>query len=108
MDPYLEGVDLPIAVKWRVTDRNPIHNVDKLQEPLRQYPFWSFEEAHKFLSWAMRNRAELFPLYHLAYETGLRMGEILALNRECMGLYGLKKKLRGMRLELIRVTPPAP
>ena len=71
-----------LAVKWKYASHNPIQSVDKYKEDLHKVEYWSEEEAHKFLSWAFKTKNPRFSFYQTAYETGMRVSELIALQRD--------------------------
>ena len=66
------------CIKWRFVETNPVVAVKKLKESEIGYDYWGVEECERFLS-----HTELHCTYHLLYKvtlnTGLRLGEIIAL-----------------------------
>jgi integrase len=75
-----------MAVQWRYVGINPLTAVAWLQIPIPDYNYWSEDEACRFLTWAISIKAPLYSLYHLAYDTGMRISEILGLQRDCVDL----------------------
>lgn len=51
----------------------------------KKFDYWGFEESNHFLTWAMNN-SFMFPVYQMAYELGLRMGEIVSLQKDAVNL----------------------
>jgi len=74
-----------LAVKLKYLIVNPIYFVEPFEEPLKTTEYWSIEEAREFLNWTRKNSPR-FVLYHFAYETGLRRGEIQAIKRDSIDL----------------------
>ena len=54
-----------------------------------------------FLTRGMNNKIPLFGLYHTAYETGMRISELLGLQRDCVDL---EKNLITIRRTLVNAT----
>lgn len=75
-----------MAVKFRYAQINPLHQVDWFEEDLSDFDYWTFDEADLFLNWAFRTKNPRFVLYQTAYETGMRISEIQALQRDCVDL----------------------
>lgn len=65
------------AVKWRVLEFNPALAVDLPKQPRFRAQPWSPEEARQFLDCIQEHR--LRSLYTMALLTGMRQGELLAL-----------------------------
>jgi integrase len=70
------------AIKWHFTDRNPVLSVKKcqLKTTADDYNYLNAEEAKRFLEVAETLRPRWVPLYGVALNTGLRQGELAALN----------------------------
>lgn len=75
-----------LAVKWRYVPLNPLLGIEWRPDDTQKTDFWSKEEVTTFLNWAYTNNNPRFSFYQLAYETGMRVGEILALKRDCINL----------------------
>lgn len=65
------------ALRWCITSTNPIDGVDRMHTPQREMTLWSVEQTNAFLTAAREDR--LYPMFHLALATGMRVGEILGL-----------------------------
>ncbi len=65
------------AVRWELVTRNPVEAVDPLPTKARPLKLWGPEEAARFLDHASSHR--LYALFYLGMVTGLRRGELLAL-----------------------------
>jgi integrase len=65
------------AVKWLLLTRNPVEATERFKTTKREMPLWTPEEAAKFLDAARSHR--LYALFYLAISSGLRVGELLAL-----------------------------
>ncbi len=75
------------AMKLDFSSINPLRSISRREEPLRPVAYWTANEAQTFLKWASENSPERFLLYWLAYETGLRISELLALKRDSVDLH---------------------
>lgn len=75
-----------MAVDLRYAYNNPLRSIGWLREPLTKLDFWSREEIQKFLEYSIRNGVRLAVLYQMSFETGMRIGEILGLKRDCIDL----------------------
>lgn len=65
------------ALRWGITSTNPIEGVDRMHVAQREMTLWSIDQTNTFLTAAREDR--LYPLFHLALATGMRIGEILGL-----------------------------
>lgn len=65
------------AVRWEMLPRNPADGVKVPTATARSYKTWTAEECGEFLAAATDD--ERAPLWHLALETGMRLGELLGL-----------------------------
>lgn len=65
------------ARKWRLVAENPAADVAAIRPRERERGYWTRDEAERFLAAAAGERYE--PLFRAALETGLRLGELLAL-----------------------------
>lgn len=72
------------AVKGGYLKQNPLTLVGYMQEGLHGLEFWTEAEVQKFLNWALETKNPRFPMYLLAYETGMRLSEIQGLSRDCL------------------------
>jgi len=72
------------ALKNGLVACNPLRVIGYLKEELRERDYWSFVEAREFLTWALETKNDLFELYLLAYETGLRISELIGLQWDCV------------------------
>jgi integrase len=64
------------AVGWGMTDKNPVMGVGRLEEPKPRQQFFSHEQARRLLDAC---QPHLRPLVEVALHTGMRLGELLAL-----------------------------
>ena len=65
------------AVAWGLTDVNPVDRVPRVRPTERERGYWTRDEVARFLHTA---RGEsYYPLFLTAITTGLRLGELLAL-----------------------------
>jgi integrase len=65
------------ARRWRLVTENPAAEVAAIRPRERERGYWTQGEAERFLAAAAGERYE--PLFRAALETGLRLGELLAL-----------------------------
>lgn len=63
---------------------NPMRSVPWNTEEISDFDYWKMEEATKFLSFAFLSALPLKELYQTAYETGMRLSELIALKRDCV------------------------
>lgn len=73
---FKKGVDLELLL------RNPAQAVKRPKGSIHRTDFWTEEEATQFLIRA--KSARRYPLYFIALNTGMRLGEILALKWDCV------------------------
>lgn len=70
-----------VAVEESVIEENPCKNVKNLSIKQKQMKFWTPEQFKEFLSLIDEEKEFLFKVYYTtAYFTGMRCGELLALN----------------------------
>jgi len=72
------------AVKWRYLLVNPFLLVDSLRVGEQDFDFWTIEERESFLSHCYRLDAGFAEIVEFATHTGLRVGEIHGLRRDCL------------------------
>jgi integrase len=65
------------AVKWLLLPRNPVEATERFKHVKQEMKLWTPQEAAKFLDAARSHR--LYALFYLAISSGLRVGELLAL-----------------------------
>lgn len=65
---------------------DPLSGVDYYREGISPRKIWTYDEAKRFFKWLKTERSEWFEFYLLAYETGLRFSEIIALKWDCVDL----------------------
>ncbi|WP_265460199.1 tyrosine-type recombinase/integrase [Enterococcus sp. HY326] len=73
---------LDIAVRKKVLRQNPCTFLKRLPVEKEKMNFWTFDEFSKFDALFNGEEQLLRLFFHLAYFTGMRMGEILALSWE--------------------------
>jgi integrase len=84
------------ALEWGVVDKNPVKGVPRLKVDRDKWDFLDFEEAEKFMAavppvWQ--------PLFLCAIRTGMRQGELLALQHEDIDM---KRRVMYVRWSLSR------
>lgn len=65
------------AVKFNYLLKNPIKGHPELKEQPKDINYWSKEEVYQFLT--ANSQSEAYPLYLVALNTGMRLGELLGL-----------------------------
>lgn len=65
-----------LAIKWGDAKKNPVNDVDFLEEPPGRTRFLSEDECQRLIN---RSASHLKPILITALNTGLRLGEILSL-----------------------------
>ncbi|MFP7446601.1 tyrosine-type recombinase/integrase [Bacillus infantis] len=78
------------AVELELLRDNPVSNVRKPKVNKQKQKSWSVEQALTFLD-AARVRSDYYLAYHLAFYTGMRIGEVLGLHWEDIDME--KKKI---------------
>jgi integrase len=76
------------AVHWRFLAHSPISAVRPLKEDERDFCFWTVEEAEAFLAHARAFQPAVFYPAAIALYSGLRLGEIQALQWDCIDFGG--------------------
>lgn len=74
------------GVQMELIYKNPVENVDKPKMPKTKQKSWTAEQALRFLS-AAKLRANYYLAYSLAFNTGMRIGEVLGLHWEDVDIY---------------------
>ena len=74
------------AVKKGIIGSNPADQVDLPRWEKPTIKVWDSETAMAFLAWSYANGDEMYPIWLLAFSTGLRRGEILGLRWEKVDL----------------------
>lgn len=68
------------GVRKSLIDKNPVENLRKLPINKKAITFWSVEEFTRFRKLITKEEKSYVLFFTLAFFTGMRMGEILALN----------------------------
>ena len=68
------------GVRKSLIDKNPVENLRKLPINKKTITFWSVEEFARFRKLITKEEKSYVLFFTLAFFTGMRMGEILALN----------------------------
>jgi site-specific recombinase XerD len=76
-----------MAVEQRYAAANPMKMIGWYREPLTKLDFWASGEVQKFLEHCIRKDLSLAVLYQTAFETGMRIGELLGLKRDCIDVH---------------------
>jgi integrase len=74
------------AVSLEYLEVNPARfmSMPRMQE--RDFSFWSESEANTFLQYISRHEPNFYPIYVMALNTGMRLGELRALQWDCIDL----------------------
>ena len=75
-----------MAVELNYVASNPMSVIGWKREPITKLDFLSHQEVQRFLGYCIANTLPLATLYQTSYETGLRIGEVLGLKRDCVDL----------------------
>lgn len=74
------------GVRWGHLVANPIAAVAKLKRPEAEFSFLTKAQLKQFLVYVWRQCPEAYPLYFIAANTGMRLGEILGLKWDAVDL----------------------
>lgn len=75
---------LEIAVSWELLETNPFRGVRPLREDRQPFAYWSIEERERFLVFCRREDPAFAELVEFACHTGMRIGEITGLKKDCL------------------------
>lgn len=79
-----------IAIKEGFIYENPCTQVDKLKVPKKEIDFWTLEEFKLFISHIDKNKPHLKLFYQVAFFSGMRAGEMIALTWADIDFYNNK------------------
>lgn len=74
------------AVAWGLLSANPVQRVRKLRRTEPAFRYWTQTQASTFLEWAKANEPWAYAPVALALNTGMRLGEIAALQWDCVDM----------------------
>lgn len=109
------------AVQGELIRHSPLVGVRPLPQEEREFKFWSIEECAQFLDYVRRFSPEEHGVFSAALYTGMRMGEIQALQWDCVDLahrqitvkrtfcireMAVKEKTKSKRVRRIPINPP--
>ena len=95
-----------MAVRWNYVFSNPLNKIAWKKEGLGRLDYLSFDEVQTFLEFTSKNNRPLYPLYHVAYETGLRMSELIALTKNAVDLNNQRLTVRQSFDKLVNQIVP--
>ena len=72
------------ALLWEEVEGNPFVAVKRIRVPKQPYSFWTRIELDRFLSICKSRDFAMWQLVTVASNTGLRIGELQALQRDCV------------------------
>jgi integrase len=72
------------AVAWGLLDISPFEAVRRLPVPKQPFKYWEPDELKRFLNFCQGRDFELWRIVALTSNTGLRLGELQALRRDCL------------------------
>ncbi|MCY8413441.1 tyrosine-type recombinase/integrase [Bacillus spizizenii] len=98
------------AINEKIIDVNPCDGVPNLSIPKKQMKFWTPEQFKAFIKLIDKNEEQLFKIFYtVAYFTGMRCGELLALTwndidsvRKEINVYKSLSFIKGE----YKITPP--
>ena len=67
------------AVEWGYVERNPVTGVGLLKLPPQEFAFWDAAQSERFLTVIQATEPSHYPFFLTALRTGMRMGELVAL-----------------------------
>ncbi len=74
------------AVRWGFVRQNEVARVRQLKAPETETLFWTLEEGKRFMAYTKESFPEMYPVFAIALYSGLRLGEIRALQWDCVDL----------------------
>lgn len=88
------------AKKWGYLKENPARETEPPQIPYQEMSYLTPQEADKFISFLKENDPSYFCLFQTALQTGLRLGELLALKWEDIeaGIIRVKRQIHKGRI----------
>jgi integrase len=78
----LAGKMLKTAQEWGLVSANPFEKLARIPHRAKTISFWTAEERDRFLTYCRARDPEFADLVLVAVETGLRRGELQALQRQ--------------------------
>lgn len=82
------GSLLRAAVRWGYLGANPMDAVPPVVVPPPPFDFWTAEETQRFLAAAEATEPRLAPFFRFGLRTGLRLGELFAVEDHDLNLEG--------------------
>jgi integrase len=76
------------AVRWGYLEHNPMEGMPPLTVPPPPFDFWTAEETQRFLAAAEATESRFEPLFRFGLRTGLRLGELFAVEDHDLNLDG--------------------
>jgi len=67
------------AVEWGYLERNPVTGIGLLKLPPQEFAFWDTAQSERFLSVLQTTEPDHYLFFLTALRTGMRMGELVAL-----------------------------
>ncbi len=92
------------AVEWGYLRHNPCRGVRRLKVPPTEFSFYTREQTDAFLEAALRVEPAWYTFFLVAFRTGLRLGEMIAL--ECGDLDLVRGKIHVRRSRTRNKTTP--
>ncbi len=79
-----------LAIELEVLKENPIRRIPLYDEDYKVRATWTPQETRQFFQYLWKTKPRLWSLFQLAYETGMRMGEIQALSKDAVHIDAAK------------------
>lgn len=96
------------AVAWGRIAHNPFARINPLRIEEQPYQFWTYEEARRFCNVAKFKAHELYEVVAFTLNTGLRLGEVQGLYRDCIdydrGLISVRRNYNAKTGRLFEFT----
>ncbi len=74
------------ACRWKYLERNETQYISGFKLQKREATFWTRDEVLKFMEFVLATQPEIYPVFVVALNTGMRRGEIRALKWDCVDL----------------------
>jgi integrase len=74
------------ACRWKYLERNETQYITGFKMQKREATFWTRDEVMKVFEFILAKQPELYPVFVIALNTGMRRGEIQALKWDCVDL----------------------
>ena len=76
-----------MAVDLKYVNENPMKSIPWNSELITDFDYWSRNELEEFLTFAVMKPLPMAIVYQVAYESGLRLSEIIGLKKDCVDFH---------------------